>query len=285
MSIVQCRYNPNHKMKISRLLIHEDSCPDSKGKLLLSCPYNPVHKLKPGNFENHKKECPQRPKVDEQLEKEMREFMKNQTKTKTNNNTHTSDNHSQSQNQQTLNAVAGSNTHLKETKVSDNTYFTKNQNLQTSINTVGIRSNVILQNEKKERKKEQKKMFDLIEKTDFENSAVFDKNIDDQYNFNEETSNNITMNGEIDASLNLREFEDKYDPNYSDILIDSKNKNILSAKKNNLFDDDDFNINEFSPQYLSKKKKTDYITTKDKDIYNINYKKKNIIEEEEKEII
>jgi hypothetical protein len=82
MNLVACRYNPNHKMKQTRLLIHEESCPDKKGKNLKMCPYNPVHKVAPENYERHKQICDQRPKVDPEVEQELKEYLKNLNKQK-----------------------------------------------------------------------------------------------------------------------------------------------------------------------------------------------------------
>lgn len=82
MNLVACRYNPNHKMKQTRLLIHEESCPDKKGKNLKMCPYNPVHKVAPENYERHKQICDQRPKVDPEVEQELKAYLKNLSKQK-----------------------------------------------------------------------------------------------------------------------------------------------------------------------------------------------------------
>lgn len=77
MSLTSCRHNSNHKVKISRLLIHENSCPDKLKNPLATCPFNALHKFAPRNLEAHKKVCPNKPQVDENLEKELREFLAN----------------------------------------------------------------------------------------------------------------------------------------------------------------------------------------------------------------
>ena len=60
-----CRYNPNHKMKQSRLLIHEQKCPDrlKKQDLYRLCPYNPNHKIEKEKYEKHILECENKPKI------------------------------------------------------------------------------------------------------------------------------------------------------------------------------------------------------------------------------
>ena len=65
MSLVECRFNPNHKVKKSRILIHEMKCPDKikKQNEFKLCPYNPYHYIKNELFEKHKLECDSRPKI------------------------------------------------------------------------------------------------------------------------------------------------------------------------------------------------------------------------------
>ena len=63
--MVKCRYNPNHQMKPSRLLIHEQKCPDrlKKQNLYKLCPYNPNHKIEKELYEKHILECENKPKI------------------------------------------------------------------------------------------------------------------------------------------------------------------------------------------------------------------------------
>ena len=60
-----CRYNPNHKMKPNRLLIHEQKCPDrlKKQDLYRLCPYNPNHKIEKEKYEQHILVCENKPKI------------------------------------------------------------------------------------------------------------------------------------------------------------------------------------------------------------------------------
>ena len=48
MSLVQCRYNPNHRMKPSKREIHEQKCPDRfRCKIKYKyCPYDPLELIK-----------------------------------------------------------------------------------------------------------------------------------------------------------------------------------------------------------------------------------------------
>ena len=55
MSLVECRYNPNHRMKPSKREIHEQKCPDS--------PYDPLELIKEEEYEKHILNCKSRPKI------------------------------------------------------------------------------------------------------------------------------------------------------------------------------------------------------------------------------
>lgn len=78
-NLVACRYNRNHKLKPGKLVFHEDKCPDKKNVLLKVCPFNPVHKVSPENYEKHKRDCSQKPEIDHEAEKELKEYLKNKS--------------------------------------------------------------------------------------------------------------------------------------------------------------------------------------------------------------
>ena len=71
MSLVQCRYNPNHRMKASKREIHEQKCPDKyKCKIKYKhCPYDPLELIKEEDYDNHIKICKSRPKITEDEQK------------------------------------------------------------------------------------------------------------------------------------------------------------------------------------------------------------------------
>ena len=73
MSLVQCRYNPNHRMKKSRLEIHEQKCPDKhKCKIkYVYCPYDPTDLIKEEDLESHKLICKFRPNISDKEQKEI----------------------------------------------------------------------------------------------------------------------------------------------------------------------------------------------------------------------
>ena len=65
MSLVECRYNPNHRMKPSKREIHEQKCPDRfKCKIKYKhCPYDPLELIKEEDYEEHILNCKSRPNI------------------------------------------------------------------------------------------------------------------------------------------------------------------------------------------------------------------------------
>ena len=230
MNLVSCRYNPNHKMKQTRLLIHEDTCPDSKGKTLKMCPFNPVHKLTPENYERHKQTCDQRPIVDKALEDELKEYLRSQIVEKNK-------------------PKISSPTKIKEesdaiSKIPVMLVKATPSNLNTkpveNINKVGIRNGAVEKKSKRERKTKQKEMMNLIENTDFEESGILDHPSNNEVyeeefiniNFANDNYNFFNFPGEENNTqfIQMIEKEEKkadYDPNESDIFITQDNKNNI----------------------------------------------------------
>ena len=65
MSLVECRYNKNHRMKASKREIHEQKCPDRfKCKTKYKhCPYDPLELIEEKDYEKHILTCKSRPKI------------------------------------------------------------------------------------------------------------------------------------------------------------------------------------------------------------------------------
>lgn len=78
MNTVNCRYNPNHKLKLAKLPVHEEKCPDRFGKNVKQCPYNIYHKVPTNQLEKHKRECSNKPDIDPKIENELREYLSKQ---------------------------------------------------------------------------------------------------------------------------------------------------------------------------------------------------------------
>ena len=72
---VICRYNKNHKVLKSRIILHESKCPDSKGNKLRTCPFNITHKISNEKFDKHLKICPNKPKIEQSLKDEISKYI------------------------------------------------------------------------------------------------------------------------------------------------------------------------------------------------------------------
>lgn len=225
MSLASCRYNPNHKMKQTRLLIHEEQCPDKKGKVLKTCPFNPIHKVSPDNYDKHKKSCPNAPKVDKDLEDEMREYIRNRR-----------ENPSWGDSEETFDKLPTK----YGTKISDSRGIelkgASSFKSDSVSQPIGVRKVEEEKQLKKERKNKQREMMNLIENSamDIESQfSVADKEIDSIYdqefvNFN--VQNPVVLDESLGESqfnriLDNLEQNTEYDPNASDLLIGKQNRN------------------------------------------------------------
>jgi hypothetical protein len=260
MNMVICRYNPNHKMKQSRLLLHEESCPDKKGKSLRMCPYNPIHKVTPENYERHKQTCDQRPKVDTKLEQELKDYLKQQGREK---KAEPSMIPSLTQSQIKVEILKDKDDSMSS---NDNTFskipsiildpsptVTKYKMPETITNTIGMRKTAVDKKVKRERKTKQKEMMNLIENSEFEESGIMERphftqnakrniaDIDEIYeedfiNINYDKQSMNTLFHDHDSHINNTQFmqmidgiseRNDFDPNDSDIFSNKKNKNNI----------------------------------------------------------
>lgn len=216
MNLTPCRHNPNHKVKISRLLIHENSCPERLTNPLATCPYNAIHKFPHSKLEHHKSACPNKPQVDKDVERELREFLAKQSSSKGNNSNNIKTNISEI-NGNSINSINNQNRTNNENK---NSIISKQ-----SIVGMGIKESDL----HKKRKLEQKRMKQLME--DFSYCDVHDEvGID----FSSKDENDLFESCEIYRSPDISfKIEDDYDPNKEDENISSKNKNYISFNVNN----------------------------------------------------
>ena len=74
MNLVECRYNPNHKMKPGKREIHEQKCPDrfKCRKKFKYCPYDPLELIPENEYDKHLLECKSRPKITAEEEEEIK---------------------------------------------------------------------------------------------------------------------------------------------------------------------------------------------------------------------
>ena len=208
MNLVACRYNPNHKMKQTRLLIHEEQCPDKKGKNLKMCPFNPIHKVTVENYERHKQSCDQRPKVDAALEMELKEYLKNLHK-------------------DTQSSTMITKTQMRQENINEGIIEKENENINENVNdismisemkpkelpsrykprapesnTIGLRQAANEKKDKKERKLKQRQMMHLIENSEFEESGLLDGPLlDEAYEDEFININTVKENDEINPNF------------------------------------------------------------------------------------
>lgn len=109
-----CRFNNNHRVLKSRLLLHEYKCPDSKGKNLKTCIFNIHHKISSEKYQKHINTCPDRPKIDSNLERKIKQYIKNK-------------NQEESKNE---NETVITNKRINENEKENNEQSKKNENLK-----------------------------------------------------------------------------------------------------------------------------------------------------------
>lgn len=78
--LVSCRYNPSHKVKRSRLMFHEEKCPNKNTNIIKTCLYNPNHKIHKDIFDDHLNTCPDRPDFDKAQQEKLRAYVENKEK-------------------------------------------------------------------------------------------------------------------------------------------------------------------------------------------------------------
>ena len=208
MNLVECRYNPNHKMKPNRREIHEQRCPDrikfqSKFK---RCPYDPTEKIKVEEYEKHLLECIHRPKitVEEQAELEK---------------------------ERSMNDIA---TEQEQIKLARQTYY-KGCVIEPEV--IGISKNNKNRNKKKQnkimkkqfspvRKKEEEHFKAVVEKVDDYEEEEEIHNIED---FPEDQNFTIGKNEEDNQNManNKCNYFYKYNPNDEDDDVTKYSANVI----------------------------------------------------------
>jgi hypothetical protein len=222
MNLAVCRYNSNHKIRVTKLLKHEEACPDRSSKNLQKCPYNPVHLLNPDRFNAHLEVCPNRPIINKEVANEIRSYIESQNKEKERIK-HGSD-----------------NTSLKDTFISATTKITKaTKPTSRSGVTVGniIGMNDTSKQDKLERKAKDKEMRRLLHGSAFQDSRIIleENHVDGNFELDDEEDNNQIMSkgtGEMvldEFSISELREQDDYDPNESEIRRDHEVKNIIPS--------------------------------------------------------
>ena len=205
MELVECRYNPNHIVKKSRIEIHEQKCPDrlKKQNEYKLCPYNPRHHIKKELFEKHKLECENRPKISIEEEKEIEKA-------------------------RDLNDMATEQEQIQYARMK----YYKDCIQEPEI--TGISQNSMRKNKKK-RDKIIKKKFEEIAELDSKNIVKYADGLD-QDNNNDDNPHEIdNFEGDLDFDIendNINEeYFYKYNPNDEDKDINKYSANIIIPKE------------------------------------------------------
>ena len=72
--LVCCRYNPNHKVKKSRLTIHEYKCPDKNNSKVVVSPFDPNEKINVKDYDEHVRK--HQPKIDNNLKEAIQNYIR-----------------------------------------------------------------------------------------------------------------------------------------------------------------------------------------------------------------
>ena len=216
MSLAQCRYNPNHKMKPSKRQIHEQKCPDKyRCKIKYKyCPYNPIELIKEEDYDNHILICKSRPRISVEDRKIMDKSIE-------------------------LNDI---NKEKKEISISRlslyKTYFEKEEIPELNLN--------FQKNNEKRLKKEVNEILDMIKNdNEYESHEIKDFDVENNFELKDKKENqfqiirgkkvkadkkslkeNITINNK---NLNIikENYFCKYDPNEEDKDINKYSANII----------------------------------------------------------
>jgi len=216
MSLAQCRYNPNHKMKPSKRQIHEQKCPDKyRCKIKYKyCPYNPIELIKEEDYDNHILICKSRPRISVEDRKIMDKSIE-------------------------LNDI---NKEKKEISISRlslyKTYFEKEEIPELNLN--------FQKNNEKRLKKEVNEIVDMIKNdNEYESHEIKDFDVENNFELKDKKENqfqiirgkkakadkkslkeNITINNK---NLNIikENYFCKYDPNEEDKDINKYSANII----------------------------------------------------------
>ena len=213
-SLVECRYNPNHKVKNSRLLSHELNCPNKNTKSVVVCSFDPSHKVKVGDLEKHERTCPRRPNEDLEVMKEMEKYIQDQA------------NLIRSQNRVQLNNISNS---IDSTNKTAKKTFTNEETKSKNDNVVGLRNN----KEKQKIIEEEKDFKKLQESVDDEDHISNLNYIDNEIDINKddtvfEEEKNINNKIKENKLFNLENQE--YNPNESNFYERNKIQEISSSE-------------------------------------------------------
>jgi len=220
--LVACRYNKNHKVKNSRLLFHERTCPNKDTEKVVVCSYDPSHKIKATLINEHEKTCPRRPKEDKDLLSEMEMYINSQTQINRNINNN-------SNNVNMENSVNSTNRSVRRSEIA--------QEPRNNQNVVGLRKT----NEKKKKIEEEKNFHKLIEKEfeEVENMSItYPENNDESVNFHDQEEEKKFDSFMRKQGANIKEEIKEYNPNES-VTYERNNLNKSDSEDEEDEDEDE----------------------------------------------
>ena len=212
MNFSICRYNKNHKVKSSRIDIHEQKCPDrlkyqNKFKL---CPYNPSHKIEKEYYEKHVLECPNKPKLTYEEEEDLKRAQK-------------------------MDEIATEQEQIKYDRMRLYKDCVKPDEI------IGLNKNTVKKNEKKQEKNLKKKFRPLIEYDCNHVKEMAEKEFNQEDGDGEDTSHRIDnfegddgFDFENEGKQQKEEIEEhfyKYNPNDEDKDINKYSANRIYPKE------------------------------------------------------
>ena len=230
MSLVQCRYNPNHRMKPSKREIHEQKCPDRyKCKIKYKyCPYDPLELIKEEDYEEHIKICKSKPRISEEDKKNMDKAIKK-------------------------NDI---NKEKKEISIARRSYYKtyskkdENQDIDSDLQKNNSKNNKY-ENEKRggKREKETNEIVDMIKienENEYESHEIKDFEADNNFDLDDNKEDQIQKKGNKKA---------KNKPNKRKEEIISNKNDLNQIKKENYFckydpNDEDKEISKYSTNII-----------------------------------
>ena len=234
--LVSCRYNPIHKVKRSRLMFHEEKCPNKNTDLIKTCLYNPNHKIHKNIFDEHLNTCPNRPNIDLEQQEKLKAYVENKQK------------------QAEINKILYSQANLQNNSVrtvSDNTDERKrinNKEERTNANDDQEKKKKEVINNKEKIRKEEKEMMKVIDDSDSNNEKqTVLKNEEITNKFEEEKLNENYLNRKMKFDVDYK--YDKYHSAEEKLYNNENNENIKIEKKENSDSDDESSSKEEECDY------------------------------------
>ena len=234
MSLVSCRFNPNHKMKPSKREIHEQKCPDRfRCKIKYKyCPYDPLELIKEEEYEAHLLICKSRPKITVEEEQEIERAKK-------------------------LNDIA---TEKEQIKYAREKYY---KGCVEEEEIPGLGKNAQKKNKKKQNKILKKKFEPIVKQEERNITAIASQEPDD-----DDDNHDINdLSADLDFDLDNEKEEEKIEENNAK-RPNNKNKSEINDNNNDFKNDNkNYNRNDFKNNKKDAEKKKNNNQNREKVFY------------------